>query len=84
MAEQHALPPFRRNARCPKCWGTQVETEWKPDSSKVSSWEASHRLTNDEHLARRCKGCGYEWAELPMDQVEELQQLGAVGEEQGG
>jgi len=77
------MKPFSPASRCPKCWGKEVSTMWwaQRDKRPSHSWAADAAGTNEEHIARKCVRCGYLWAELPMDLVDELQQLGSVKEE---
>lgn len=69
---------YNRSALCPKCWEPEPATTWM-DACPLSRLD-KRRVTNDEHLERRCTRCGFTWAELPLDGVADLEQLGAVAD----
>jgi hypothetical protein len=74
------IEPYQPTKSCPKCWGEDVSTLWLPARTQRRGWEAES-CSNEEHMQRTCLRCRYTWAELPMDLLNELQQLGSVKEE---
>lgn len=58
------LPKFNPKARCAKCGGKDIHAGWLPADPFRSRYVSPCR---EEHVARRCRRCGYEWAEAPID-----------------
>lgn len=84
MSAEEPLPPFKPDNRCPKCWHPELETQWHEELGRSqSSWFESNRLTEKEHIQRTCTRCTFRWAEMPMDKVAPLQQLGSVRDGEG-
>jgi hypothetical protein len=63
------LPPFDPSRACPKCLNEQVDTTYHQGTMPGSPcWtDDPARRVYQEHLDRRCLGCGYTWCELPAD-----------------
>ncbi len=66
LDEEEMMYSYNPSGRCPKCGGDAVETV----HHKSLSLEGFCRLTVLEHLHRSCDRCGYEWAEMPLDNGE--------------
>ena len=56
-----SMEPFNVYARCSKCGGQLIDT--------IHHAGRACQLVRGEHIHRRCHGCGYEWAEQPLDSV---------------
>lgn len=71
------LLPFDESAACPKCGGTDVRVDWRPDSRDYGcSIARDHPIPiggaeydrwcsrfDVEHFERSCQRCRYKWAE---------------------
>lgn len=52
--------------KCIKCGGDDVSTTWMQDNSNYTNcYRVNH--VDAEHMDRRCRRCGYEWAEACLD-----------------
>ena len=63
------MTPFKENATCPKCGDGFIAAQYYPQHedrwvSNVGDEVASERR---EHIRRRCRRCGYQWNEAPLD-----------------
>lgn len=68
------MKPFDAKAKCPKCGSRDVSTCYHEpahfhcyESRCPSLSEPMERGTFPEHFERRCRCCGYTWAEAPLD-----------------
>ncbi len=53
---------------CVKCGSEDIHTAWH--KSGFDCLYGSNTSPHDEHLHRHCRGCGYDWADKPMDAKE--------------
>jgi len=57
------LPPYKKNASCPKCGGKHVRVYYHGPTCGV--WGCDNRREG-EHLGRRCETCNYAWNEAVL------------------
>jgi hypothetical protein len=62
------LPPYRPDGRCSKCGYEDISTQYVEPDRPYAYGCRFHKTTNDEHLHRYCRRCGYEWAEACIEQ----------------
>jgi len=65
------LPPFTRQATCPKCGWPDIQTTFAPHvgvhfDSQCGEWVDGRT----DMMRRECRECGYRWYELPLDAEE--------------
>ena len=59
----HHLPQYDPKARCPKCGGPEVRTDYRNEGCS----DPSCTTCEAEHLRRACCRCHYVWAEAALD-----------------
>lgn len=64
------LPKFNPEAKCPKCDFDDIHTAHYPKQDILVRTRYSFDEAR-EHLRRRCKRCGFEWAEATVQPVTE-------------
>lgn len=57
------LPPYKADTTCPKCAYGEVGTTHYGNGCT----DADCSMCDREHLRRICRGCGYQWAEAPIE-----------------
>lgn len=63
LPAQEQFPRFSAKARCSKCGGQKVETQYCGPGQRLMI-----RCTKrSEHIHRRCSRCKYIWDEAPLD-----------------
>ena len=74
------MKPYNPDALCPMCGHAEITTgyctnSWMNDLSTTGSHTGSHEIgktgRGPKHLDRRCKRCGFEWIEAPVESKEE-------------
>lgn len=70
------LPPFNRDAQCPKCGSGMVRALFHAagvpvELNKVSDVLRSRLEFKCDVERRSCETCDYRWAELPLDAAKE-------------
>lgn len=67
------LPPFSRDAVCPKCLCDTITSRWVADG--CSTLECTSGTCAAEHIARHCSTCHYEWPEGCADRIANVRQV---------
>ena len=61
MTHRRGLPPFTHWATCAKCGAVDLH------GTNYRGIRLIGGGADDEHLERRCRCCGYEWAQACLD-----------------
>ena len=63
------LPRYDTAGTCLKCASNDIATEWHAGRQWATCVEVERLDTSfpPEHLCRRCRRCGYRWAEQTED-----------------
>jgi hypothetical protein len=67
MVFPRELPPFTKNADCPKCGGNSVSVLYHSYHAEGFACKSTSLRVLGEHLCRVCKQCGFGWCEAPID-----------------
>jgi len=60
---------FNPDAVCPKCGSKDISARWK--DAVLDYWEINNpKVKTPELIERTCRGCHYQWSELPLDAKE--------------
>ena len=63
------LRAYCASNKCPKCESLWADTQFC--TGGFLCWIRDGSAPTEPHMDRRCKVCGYAWAELPLDKVME-------------
>ena len=67
MAKHDTMPPFDKDAICPKCGEGNITAVYIPTSVcwRLGCAHPDHHYP--EHISRTCYRCHYQWREAPLD-----------------